>query len=70
MTVDIHYCTLGNYKPHADRVAAELKESHGVEANLVKGTNGIFDVVVDGRAVYSRRETGRFPKANEVSGLL
>jgi len=30
----------------------------------------VFDVVVDGRLVYSKRETGRFPEPGEVPRLV
>jgi len=30
----------------------------------------VFDVVADGRRVYSKHETGRFPEPGEVVGLL
>jgi len=30
----------------------------------------VFDVVVDGRKVFSKHETGRFPEPGEVIGLL
>ena len=41
-----------------------------MDAKLVKGSGGVFDVVVDGTLVYSKRETGRFPEEGEVTGLL
>jgi selenoprotein W-related protein len=41
-----------------------------VTARLIKGSGGIFDVMVDGRNVYSKFETGRFPEPGEVVGLL
>ena len=41
-----------------------------MDATLVKGSGGVFDVVVDGTLVYSKRETGRFPEEGEVTGLL
>jgi selenoprotein W-related protein len=41
-----------------------------VSARLVKGSGGVFDVKVDGRLVYSKFETGRFPEPGEVVGLL
>lgn len=47
-----------------------MKEAFGVEAKLTKGSGGVFDVVVDGTLVYSKRETGRFPEPGEVVGLL
>jgi selT/selW/selH-like putative selenoprotein len=42
----------------------------GVDAELIKGSHGVFDVRVDGKVVYSKDATGRFPKAGEVAGLL
>jgi len=47
-------------------LAAELREQLGVEAKLVPGSHGIFDVVADGKLVYSKFETGRFPNPGEV----
>ena len=32
----------------------------------MKGSGGIFDVVVDGTKVFSKHETGRFPEPGEV----
>jgi selT/selW/selH-like putative selenoprotein len=37
---------------------------------LIRGDRGIFDVAVDGRIIYSKHETGRFPKPEEVLGPL
>jgi len=48
-------------------LAAELRDSFDVEATLVGGGNGIFDVHVDGTLVYSKFETGRFPEVGEVA---
>jgi len=38
--------------------------------NLIKGSNGIFDVEIDGKLVYSKRKTGRFPNRGELSTLI
>lgn len=51
-------------------MAAELKKSLGVEAKLTPGSKGIFDVVRDGKIVYSKHSTGRFPDDNEVVDIL
>jgi len=37
-----------------------------VEPRLIKGDNGIFDVKRDGRLIYSKHKTHRFPEAEEV----
>ena len=47
-------------------MAAEIKRETGVDPELIKGDNGIFDVKVDGRLIYSKHETGRFPEHPEV----
>jgi selT/selW/selH-like putative selenoprotein len=33
---------------------------------MTKGSGGVFDVVADGRRVFSKDETGRFPEPGEV----
>ena len=37
---------------------------------LVKGDNGVFDVVVDGDLVFSKDEAGRFPSDQEILEAL
>jgi selT/selW/selH-like putative selenoprotein len=51
-------------------LAAAINGEFGVEAELVKGDNGIFDVEVDGRRIFSKHEAGRFPDTDEVLALL
>lgn len=38
----------------------------GVKPTIVKGSGGVFDVVVDGKLVWSKHETGRFPNEDEL----
>lgn len=47
-----------------------MKKALGLEAKLTKGSGGVFDVVVDGKLVFSKRDTGRFPEPGEVARLL
>jgi selT/selW/selH-like putative selenoprotein len=37
---------------------------------LIAGGGGIFDVAVDGRRIYSKHDTGRFPTDEEVLSQL
>jgi predicted Rdx family selenoprotein len=37
---------------------------------LITGAKGVFDVVVDGRPLYSKHETGRHAKPGEVLALF
>ena len=32
----------------------------------MRGSGGIFDVTVDNRRIYSKRETGTFPSESEI----
>jgi selT/selW/selH-like putative selenoprotein len=41
-----------------------------VEAKLVPGIGGVFDVVVDGKVVFSKAEVGRFPDPGEITGKI
>ncbi len=51
-------------------MAEELKQSFGVDAVLVPGSSGVFDVIVDGKQVYSKAQTGRFPNTGEIVNIL
>jgi len=51
-------------------VAAELRDGLGVEAKLVGSGGGVFDVTMDGKLVYSKRQTGRFPDPGEVLAAI
>ena len=51
-------------------MAAEIKKDSGVDAQLIKGSHGIFDVAVEGKVIYSKANTGRFPNPGEVTALL
>lgn len=51
-------------------MAAELKRELGVEAQLIEGRGGIFEVRADGKVIYSKDQTDRFPRPGEVTALL
>jgi selT/selW/selH-like putative selenoprotein len=36
----------------------------------VSGSNGRFDITLDGELVFSKKAVGRFPKPGEVAGLF
>lgn len=40
------------------------------DLTLVTGAKGVFDVVVDGRTLYSKHETGRHAEPGEVLALF
>jgi len=54
----------------ATSLAAEIQSKFGVESELIPSKGGVFDVVADGKLVFSKHETGRFPEPDEVLAAL
>lgn len=42
----------------------------GAEVELVKGGGGVFEITIDGRLAFSKKQTGRFPTDAEIDGLI
>ena len=51
-------------------MAAEIKQKTGEDPELIPGKGGIFDVVADGKMLFSKHEVGRFPEHDEVLSHL
>jgi selenoprotein W-related protein len=41
-----------------------------VDAELIGGGGGVFDVTADGKLVFSKHEQGRFPEDDEILSSL
>jgi selT/selW/selH-like putative selenoprotein len=41
-----------------------------VDSTLVRGSGGEFEVTADGRLIFSKKQAGRFPDAEEVLAQL
>ena len=37
---------------------------------LQSGSSGRFEITLDGQTVFSKKQSGRFPKAGEIAGLF
>jgi selenoprotein W-related protein len=70
MEIIIYYCNAWEFEPAAAGLADELFREFQVKAKLIPGTNGIFDVIINGRKIFSRMETGRVPEPGEISRKL
>ena len=68
--IEIHYCAEWNYEPEAASLAEELVNALDVKAKLVPGHNGIFDIIADGKLIFSKFQAGRFPETGEVVAKL
>ena len=51
-------------------MAAQIKQELGIEPELVKGANGIFDVAADGKLLFSKHRDARFPEPAEIVRTL
>jgi selT/selW/selH-like putative selenoprotein len=50
-------------------VKAKLEQLGIGDIDVAPGKSGQFDVTVDGKLVYSKYQTGRFPTDDEVDAL-
>ncbi|NQU64799.1 MAG: SelT/SelW/SelH family protein [SAR324 cluster bacterium] len=48
----------------------EIKSTFQVEDRLIRSGGGIFEVKVDGKQIFSKKRSGRFPIQNEIVNLI
>lgn len=46
-----------------------MVDKSGAEVELVKGSNGVFEITVDGRLAFSKKALGRFPTDEEIDAI-
>ena len=46
------------------------KFGKNVEVDLIPSSGGVFEISLDGKLLYSKQSTGRFPDQQEVEGML
>ena len=71
--VEIRYCAQCRFVLRATWLAQELLMTFGGklgEVALVPGLGGIFEIVLDGTVIFSRRDAGRFPESRELKQLV
>src|SRR6476661_2250363 len=72
--VEITYCRLCNWLLRAGWTAQELLSTFAAELGSVTlipdDTGGVFEVKVDGRQIWSRKDHGRFPEMKELKQLI
>lgn len=51
-------------------MAEDIQRKFGIQAEMVRGRGGVFDVTVDNELIYSKKQTGRFPMPGEVEEKL
>ena len=64
--VSIEYCVPGNYQRVAASLAEAIAAELGETAQLLESRDGVFEVSVHGRVVFSKRACSRFPEHEEI----
>ena len=70
MKIHIEFCEKWNYFPDFDRVSKEINKimpNVHVVGNAKLPRNGAFEITIDGKLVYSKFQTGNFPKKEDIS---
>ena len=69
MNIHIEFCEKWNYHPDFDRVSKLIKKevpNAKIDGNTKPPRSGAFEVIINGKLVYSKFETGEFPKEQDV----
>jgi selenoprotein W-related protein len=51
-------------------LAQSIQALTGQEPELIPSAGGVFEVICDGRLIFSKRKLGRFPEDEEVLAQL
>jgi len=70
MDIKINYCSVWNYEPRAAGLADIIKKKLGISPELVPGSKGIYDIIVDQKTIFSKHQSKRFPDNDEIIKLI
>ncbi|MDP1767095.1 MAG: SelT/SelW/SelH family protein [Methylotenera sp.] len=71
--IEITYCTQCRWLLRAAWLAQELLitfEQDLASVALKPGSSGIFDITLNQKLIYSRKQAGRFPEIKEIKQLV
>ncbi len=70
--MEITYCQPCGHQPQAMEMVNQLLAAYGMPLNkklsitLKPSDHGVFDVVLDGKLIFSKDQVGRFPTLDEI----
>ena len=73
MNIHIEYCVKWNYGPEFDRVSniiKEIKSNVTILSNQKAPRSGAFEITIDGKLVYSKFFTNKFPNRKILNQIL
>ena len=74
--LEITYCQPCGHQPRAVDMVNELLATYGMPLNrrltisLKPADKGVFDVVLDGKLIFSKHQQGRFPTMDDLKNQL
>jgi len=74
--LEITYCQPCGHQPRAVEMVNELLANYGMPLNrkltvsLKPADKGVFDVVLDGKLIFSKHQQGRFPTMDDLKTQL
>lgn len=71
--LSIEYCTTWKYLPKAVGLAEILLKEHkdGISSlTLIPSSDGVFEVKLNDKLIFSKKSLGRFPEMGEVEKLV
>ena len=67
MKLSIEYCSAWNYLPQASSLESEIKQEFpNTEITLIPSGGGVFEIVLDGQLIFSKKALNRFPEKGEI----
>ena len=68
--MSIEFCAEWNYYPQAASLAEAIEKKFGKKCELIRSGGGVFEVVVDGKLIFSKKQQHRFPQNHEIISIL
>ena len=71
MKISIEYCSIWNYLPKASSLESELEQIYpDAEIKLVSSGGGVFEVMVNGNLIFSKKSLDRFPEEGVIVNMI
>ena len=73
MRIHIEFCERWNYHPEFDRVSkivTTIDPNILIDGNKHMPRSGSFEVELDGKIIFSKLQTGKFPSQSEIESWL
>lgn len=51
-------------------MAKAIESKFNIKAKLIESGGGVFEVTVDGKKIFSKKQTGRFPEDEEILNII